>query len=198
MTGWPRSLERLGRAWRCTRTGHCGPDGSRPLGLAVGLQAVAQLLEQPRHRPMADRVPLVDSSSSASVRVLLQVQRSGDFGSPRVAGSTSASSAGRKPASVSVSRGRPAPSRRTRCFAATGTRCLASPNCFIPAVIVGRVRPTARATTLTPPYPSARASVAAHSRRICSSITPRSASNFSAIRNSSSSTPQFYRIRYYL
>ena len=48
--------------------------------------------------------------------------------------------------------------------------CLESCNSFLPAAIVGRVKPIARATVLTPPYPRARASAAAQSRRICSSI----------------------------
>jgi hypothetical protein len=48
-------------------------------------------------------------SSPARRRVLLQVQRSGDCGSPRVAGSTRASRAATKPGSVSVNGLRPAP-----------------------------------------------------------------------------------------
>ena len=53
--------------------------------LAVGLQAVARLVQQRGHGPWPDGWPC-RVSSSASRRVLLQVQRSGDCGSPRVDG----------------------------------------------------------------------------------------------------------------
>jgi len=60
------------------------------LGLPVGLQAIAQLAQHPRHHAVAGRVPIC-CNSAASLRMLLQVQRSGDSGSPRVTGSTSRS-----------------------------------------------------------------------------------------------------------
>src|SRR5206468_3198954 len=53
-------------------------------------------------------------SSAASVRTDLTVHRSGDSGSPRSSGSTSASSAGTSPGSVTAARLRPPPSRRAR------------------------------------------------------------------------------------
>ena len=58
------------------------------LGLAVGLQTVAELRQEPCHRLMADVMPHLPRAS-ARWRVLLQVHSRGDIGSPRVAGSTS-------------------------------------------------------------------------------------------------------------
>jgi hypothetical protein len=60
-------------------------------------------------------------SASANCAVLLQVQRNGDSGSPRVVGSISASNAVSKAGSLAVNGRRPPPARRTR--AATFTRC---------------------------------------------------------------------------
>ena len=54
------------------------------------------------------------TNSSARWAVLLQVQRNGDIGSPRLTGSTSCSSAGDNPGSESVRRLRPPPFLRKR------------------------------------------------------------------------------------
>lgn len=56
----------------------------------------------------------VRGSSRASVRVDFTVHRSGDIGSPRSSGSTSASSVGCSPGSRSATLLRPPPGRRTR------------------------------------------------------------------------------------
>lgn len=112
-------------------------------------------------------------SSSASVRVDFDVHRNGDCGSPRVAGSTSASNAPANDGSVSVSGGRPAPARRTL---PAGAPACGSSSSLIAAVTVVRDTPAARATADTPPRPNARASTPSHNRRCRSSkngaITP--------------------------
>ena len=63
-------------------------------GLGVGLQAVAEVVEQLADDAVADGEPLL-ARASASWRVLLQVHRSGDIGSPRVSGAINSSRASR-------------------------------------------------------------------------------------------------------
>src|SRR6516162_3905458 len=60
------------------------------LGLAVALQTVTRRIEQFTAQSAARLMPCA-CSASASRRTLLQVQRNGESGSPRVVGSTSAS-----------------------------------------------------------------------------------------------------------
>ena len=144
------------------------------LGLAIALQAVPALLEHRPDRPAPTGCPAPVSVCARFV-VLLHVQRSGDIGSPRVLGSINRSSACTNPGSVSVSRLRPPPSLRSR--AATGAR-----GCFLrtasstsPLRMVLRDIPVALLTALTPPRPKVCASVAAHCRRMRSSISGASA-----------------------
>ena len=92
-------------------------------------------------------------SSAARFRVDSVVHRSGDSGSPREAGSTSASSAGRSPGSVSASFLRPPPGRRARASGSPPASSSAAP-----AATICRLTPAARATASTPPCPSDRAS----------------------------------------
>ena len=75
--------------------------------LLRGLQAVAQLPEEAAQVVELTRHPTV--SAAASFARLLHVHRSGDVGSPRVRGSTSASRAAVMPGCVVWMRGRPAP-----------------------------------------------------------------------------------------
>src|SRR4051812_24374966 len=105
------------------------------------------------------------ASSLASRRRLLQVQRSGDIGSPRSLGATSASRSSSRAASVATRGLRPPPGRRTR--SASSWAAVASS--FKPRPIVLTAMPVARDTAAIPPYPAIRASVAANSRRLRSS-----------------------------
>jgi hypothetical protein len=113
-------------------------------------------------------------------RLIVDVTRSGDWGSPRVVGSTSASSLLASIGCRSVRRLRPPPGRRTRPRSHSGRR----PRFFSshnPAAIVLRAIPIASATRDTPPQPIARASVAAQMRRDRSFITRDNFSYFSRI-----------------
>ena len=67
-------------------------------GLGVGLQGKALLTQQLGHRVRTHPVPRA-VSSAARLRVERVVQHSGDRGSPRVSGSTSATNAGQNPGS---------------------------------------------------------------------------------------------------
>jgi hypothetical protein len=122
-----------------------------------------------------------------SLRRLLQVHNSGDCGSPRVSGSTSARRSSSKLASVSLRGLRPPPDRRTR--SASGV----SParNSASPRPIVLRAMPVARVTALTPPCPADAASAAAKRRRARSSSTGISASKHWRMADSSI-TPKRY------
>src|SRR5208283_599335 len=104
------------------------------------------------------------SSSAASRRRLLHVQRRGDIGSPRVSGSTSAFRSSSKPGSVSVNDLRPPPGRRTRLGAGGGAS-----SSFRPRPIVLAAMRVTRETAAMPPRPAALASDAAKSRRCRSS-----------------------------
>jgi hypothetical protein len=85
-------------------------------------------------------------SSAASVRVDLTVHRKGDSGSPRSSGSTSASSAGTSPGSVSAAGLRPPPGCRTRPSGSAPASSSATPADTVPSRT-----PAARATSRTPP-----------------------------------------------
>ena len=89
-------------------------------GLAVGLQAIAQLAQAiPNHR-MADLVTPCSFSSSRSLRRLSDVHNSRRIGSPRVTGSTSALSSARRVGSSTILDLRPPPCRRIRSFPTEG------------------------------------------------------------------------------
>ena len=115
--------------------------------------------------------------------MLLQVQRNGDMGSPRVAGSINRSKASSKPGSDWVSVRRPPPGDRTRA-AATSRLFAESSSSFSPAMIVGRDKPVARATSEIPPQPTSRASAAAHCLRLRSSNSTATKRNLRRIRAS--------------
>src|SRR3954464_793016 len=109
--------------------------------------------------------------ASAKFRVLLLVHRSGDWGSPRVAGLTRASRSARRVSSRWTSRFRPPPGRRTRgplagSFGSHWEERLSA----MPIRTVFRDRPVASATALIPPQPRAKASLAAQRRRSFSSM----------------------------
>ena len=103
------------------------------------------------------------SSSAASRRRLLHVQRSGDIGSPRASGSTSAfrSSSSR----CFRQRFASSPGRRTPLTFGGG----GAPRSFRPRPIVLAAMRVTRETAAMPPCPAALASDAAKSRRCRSS-----------------------------
>src|SRR5712691_5085622 len=127
---------------------------------------------------------LCRASSFAIVRVLLQVQRSGDSGSPRVSSSMMASNVCRSCGSETVMGLRPAPGRRRRPAGNT-TPCRIS---LMPLAIALRDSPHARLTRLTPPWPTVIASLAAMRRRARSSNNGHTARNF-AVSLARLSTP---------
>src|SRR5271165_6004408 len=99
------------------------------------------------------------SSSAASRRRLLHVQRSGDIGSPRASGSTSAFRSSSKPGSVSVNDLRPPPGRRTPpSFSGGGAS-----SSFRPRPIVLAAMRVTRETAAMPPRPAALAGIPAAS-----------------------------------
>src|SRR6516225_3061640 len=106
-------------------------------------------------------------------RVLLQVQRSGDSGSPRVVSSIIASSLCTSCGSDWVIGLRPPPGRRIRPGQVTPASISR-----IPLWIALRYKPQARLTRLTPPRPKALASLAAVRRRVRSSKCGQSARDF--------------------
>src|SRR6266849_8624090 len=101
-------------------------------------------------------------SSAAKFRVLLQVQRSGDCGSPREVASRRASRSLTKVGSACSRNGRPAPACRLRwggrSASWTAWACRSSRR---PAQMVVRDRPVAWATKVAPPRWRVRASQAA-------------------------------------
>ena len=137
--------------------------------LAVGLEAVPRVVQQLGDRPVADRWPR-PVSAAASWRVLLQVHRSGDSGSPRVTGST----------------------RRSRAAASVGSPCrlgLRPPRAggpgpraplsssSTPRVTVDHATPVARATSVIPPRPCLALPPPSTARRPRSSSTGDSSAN---------------------
>ena len=115
------------------------------------------------------------ASSAARLRQLFDTHSSGLSGSPRVAGRASAFSAASSPGCAAAADLRPPPARRTRP-ASAGSDLPSSSS--MPRPIVERAMPVAFATASIPPWPSASASFAAHSRRILSSRCGDSLSNF--------------------
>src|SRR3989442_15772294 len=118
------------------------------------------------------------------VRVLLQVQRSGDSGSPRVSSSMMASNVFRSCGSETVIGVRPVAGRRIR-QAGNTTPCRIS---LMPLAIALRDSPHARLTRLTPPWPNVIASLAAMRRRARSSNNGHTTRNF-AVSLARLSTP---------
>ena len=109
------------------------------------------------------------ASASARLRVDFVVHTSGEVGSPRVSGSTSAVNAGPSPGSVSVAGLRPPPGFRTR---PDGSAPPSSSR--TPLATVSGCTPVACATTVIPPRPSSAASAASTRRRCRSSKYGRS------------------------
>src|SRR6516164_8174637 len=105
-----------------------------------------------------------------SLRTLLHVHCSGDCGSPRLSGSTSARKSSSRLVSVTLSGLRPPPGRRTQPASGVSSRRSSAS----PRPIVLRARPVARITALTPPRPAAIASAAPKRRRPLSSNTGES------------------------
>ena len=139
-------------------------------GLAIALQAELLLLQQFADDRVTDPMPEL-SSSAASWRRLLQVQRSGDIGSPRCRLDQRAD-----PPQADVRSDtdlRPPPGRRTPPGGSGDGRQL-------PKSATDRARGDAvtRDTAAMPPCPAALASVAAKSRRCRSS----SRGNIAALR----------------
>src|ERR671914_751915 len=85
--------------------------------------------------------------------MLLEVQRNGDSGSPRVTGSMRLSRSVQRVLSVSVVRLRPPPGLRMRPETSSGSGFFpASRSSLQPAVMVGRETPVAWETKVVPPY----------------------------------------------
>ena len=147
------------------RSGMCEPLAR----LAVGLQAVAGLVQQQRHRPRPHAMILPRQFLGQPPRALAgpAQRRLGIAAGHRFQQRLQC----RQQSRVGLrQRSPPPPGRRTRtaCAARCGIGWSSSRN---PAVIVGRDSPVARATSDTPPQPSSRASAAAHCRRLRSSIS---------------------------
>src|SRR3984957_18345531 len=124
-----------------------------------------------------------------SLRRLLEVHSSGDCGSPRVSGSTSARRSSSKFASVSLRGLRPPPTRRTRSKSGVSP----ARNSASPRPIVLRAIPVARITAMIPPCPADVASAAAKRRRPRSSSTGARASKRWRMADSSI-TPKRYSL----
>src|ERR1700722_6756665 len=124
-----------------------------------------------------------------SLRRLLEVHSSGDCGSPRVSGSTSARRSSSKFASVSLRGLRPPPPRRTRSKSGVSP----ARNSASPRPIVLRAIPVARITAMIPPCPADVASAAAKRRRPRSSSTGARASKRWRMADSSI-TPKRYSL----
>jgi len=120
------------------------------------------------------------TSSSASLAVDFDVQRSNDIGVPRVSGCTNSSSASSSPGWVSINGFGPAPGARTR---SNGPAPAATSR--IPVITVLRLNPDASVTRAWPPRPSICAAAPASRRRCRSSssgdITPKNRSSNSGV-----------------
>ncbi len=126
-------------------------------------------------------------SAAASLAALLDVQRNGDSGSPRVTGSTKRSRSSITVGSERSSGGLPPPGRLTRPGSSTSSLSSSAR----PRLTVDSETPVARTTAAIPPRPAERASTATHNRRPRSSNTRRSrnARYRSAIPASSTTPP---------
>ena len=99
-------------------------------------------------------------NSTASLAVLFEVQRNGDIGSPRVAGSTNCSSALTTSGTCAAFRFLPPPARRTRPAGVPFPFSSCKPLCS-----VVRLKPVIRDNAAIPPWPNICASAAATNRR---------------------------------
>src|SRR5680860_90955 len=130
------------------------------------------------------------ASAAASCRVLFEVQRNGDSGSPRVAGSTRASRSLTRRGFVCLMDLRPPPGRRTR--SETSRPSSSSPTAFC---TVERDIPVASATLAMPPRPIARASAAATIRHWRSLRWGNTMASLDAKGWSGAATPPVYFLR---
>src|ERR1035437_2358188 len=154
------------------------------LRLPIALQTVVLIAQKLCHFLMTDRMLLSCQLSSQSPGAL-QIHRRGDSGSPRVSGSIRRSNETSSLGSRSTMFFRPAPDRRIRpgiAFPSAISR--------IPLAMAFRERPLARRILETPPYPKARASLAAISRRLRSSRSSHTLENFRRRDPSSFSIPK--------
>src|SRR5438067_2289913 len=174
----------------CVSRSGCAPP-SRVLRLPCRLYPKSRSV--PATQAWLTRCPRAHNSA-ASLRTLLQVQRKGDCGSPRVTGSTRCSRSARTLGSRSTVFLRPPPGRRMRPGGALGTVPLSS---LIPPSMVLRDNPVARATAVIPPHPRASASDAATARRPRSSSVPATRASRSLI-SSCAFIPPVYRRWLYL
>lgn len=88
----------------------------------------------------------ISCRARASWRVDLSVQRNGDIGSPRGSVSTRSSRLANRSGSMSMSRGRPPPTRRARSEGSSSAW-----TSLRPAITVLRLIPDAEATAVAPP-----------------------------------------------
>ena len=121
-------------------------------------------------------------NASARFRVDLVVHCNGEPGSPRLLGPINASNASSSPGSVCTRRLRPPPGSRTHPGSIAG-----SSSSVRPRYTVGLDNPDARATTDTPPRPTAATS-AATANRCCRSL--RCGNNRANFAASTDSTPE--------
>ena len=156
------NLPRLLLAWVCTEAvrtqrrelilGDSLSAFMRSVGVYNSGGAVRSRLQEQMRR-------LFTASSCDNRRKLLTVQRSGDSGSPRVAGSTSDSRSESSRGSSSTFFLRPPPLRRTRRMASQTDACSSwDRSSRTPLPIVEGARPMARCTLAMPPWPNATAS----------------------------------------
>src|SRR5580658_3763659 len=136
--------------------------------------------------PCSIRGEVIDAVGNRLAEILVDVQRRGDSGSPRVTGSTSDSKAFTKCGLVSSSRGLPPPGRRT--WTTSSARAPARSSSRPPRIVVRDI-PVARSTAAIPPSPYASASAPAHRRFSRSSITGSRALNFVRISHSVAAIP---------
>ena len=145
------------------------------LGLPIALQTVVQVVKDLGHLRMTDRV-FVPGQFFRDGPVLLQIQRNGDSGSPRVWTSIISSNCSTSPGSETVRGLRPAPGRRMRpSMGANPSSISRIPLDDLPCATVRRHG----VPYCTPPWPNALASLAAIIRRVRSSNRGHRERNFS-------------------
>ena len=172
-------------AARCSGTGRRGPGAGPFQGLDVALQAVAERVQQISDHAMADRMAL---RVRAAARSACSCRSSATATSGRrVARFYQRVEIPQERRSVGLARLRPPPARRTRSGGngAPGAANSATPRLMVAGAGRSRARPSRCRHT-----PSARASVAARSRRDRSVKTPRRAACFA--RSVATDTPSPY------
>lgn len=129
--------------------------------LVAHKRAAAPILGDVAEHPVLDLVPLAGpgrkvAHMNGNLQLdgqLLQVHRSGDIGSPRVAGSTNRSKDSASPGSATVARRRPPPATLSRDpTTASGSSLRAASSAKPLTIVLGDI-PIARLTARTPPHP---------------------------------------------